>query len=98
MRFPTIEQINSISSERARELLEKAKSAKPVLRSCGYCNGAHDHLMNDDDDEFCFMCFSCGVHYVSGYAVPFLFIRAQGNEVTEEKIEEFKQAVQESRP
>jgi hypothetical protein len=85
-------RFNALGQDDALAILAKYDGAKPVLRSCGYCNGAHEHLMHD----FAFMCFACGMWYLDGYPAPAVVVRSNGATVTDEMIDKFAAALEEA--
>ena len=83
-------RFNSIDPVEAKRLLESVEGKQPPFSSCWYCNGAHEHLREWD----LFLCFACGIHYVSGYPVAALYRRAKGEKVTEEDMAHFNAALE----
>ena len=58
-----------MKKEQAKKLLAEAevehKAGRFALRSCGNCNSAHKHLMEDDGPLF--VCIDCGHWFLKGH-------------------------------
>jgi hypothetical protein len=85
-------RFNALSQERAKEILAKADGQPPDMRSCWYCNKAHEHLKNRE----VMMCFACGIFYLQGFPSFFVVKRSKGEIITDEDIETFSAALQEA--
>jgi hypothetical protein len=70
-------RFNALSQEDALCIAKEAEGSKAAMRSCWYCNGAHERLKN----KTYFVCFSCGIAYVKGFPAPILGMRMRGIEI-----------------
>jgi hypothetical protein len=84
------DRFNSISQEEAKRIAAECDGAEGGIRSCWHCNGAHDHLKERDY----FTCFVCGISYVRGIPTPLLGKLMRGEEVTEEDMDHFQEALE----
>jgi hypothetical protein len=82
-------RFNALSQEEALRIGQECEGARPGVRSCWYCNGAHEHLKDMDY----FTCFACGINYARGYPVKILGMRMRGEEVTDEEMAKFAEAL-----
>jgi hypothetical protein len=87
----TKQKFNQLSPEEAKRLAELCDGQMPALRSCGYCNAAQEHLMEEGD---LVRCFACGILYVSGYPAPAIGARMRGEELTDEDMAKFREALE----
>jgi hypothetical protein len=85
-------RFNALSQDEAKRIAALADRASPAMRSCWYCNPAHEHLKKWDF----FVCFSCGVQYASGYPTMIVGMRMRGEEVTDEAMAHLAQALDEA--
>lgn len=84
------ERFNALSQDEAKRIGDECEGAQMALRSCWYCNGAHERLKGADY----FTCFACGISYVRGYPAPVLGMRMRGEEVDDETMERFAKALE----
>src|ERR1017187_4305636 len=82
-------RFNDLSQEEAKRISVKCEGAAPAVRSCWYCNGAHEHLKELDY----FTCFACGISFARGFPIPILGMRMRGEEVGIETMAKFKKAL-----
>ena len=75
-------RFEGLGPSEAKTILERMEGKTPTMRSCWYCNGAHEHLKSYDDTPI--MCFACGGWYLNGYPAPIVAIRARGEAITDE--------------
>lgn len=79
-------RFNALTQEEAAKLLARARTERNEgVRSCWYCNLAHEHLKSHY-----FTCHACGVTYLWGYPGPFLVKRSTGAPITEADMREFQ--------
>lgn len=79
-------KFNAISQEDAAKIGVEVDGTIPEMRSCWFCNSAHEHLRSHDY----IICFSCGVRYVRGIPAHFLGKRMRGEEITDADMDEFQ--------
>jgi hypothetical protein len=84
-------RFNALSQEDARRIAREVDGSPPAMRSCWYCNGAHERLKEADY----FTCFACGISFVRGYPTPILGMRMRGEEITEEAMGKLAKALSE---
>lgn len=88
------EKINSLSVADLNELIRLYENTRLSLRSCGYCNDAHGHLMKSGK---VIECFACGILYISGYPAPFIGKRMEFEEITDDDVKKWQAIIQNSR-
>jgi hypothetical protein len=85
-----LERWNALTQEEAIALRDATKGAEVSLRSCWWCNGAHEHLKKRP----LFICFNCGVMYMGGYPAPVIWKRIDGELLTEADLHTFVQILE----
>jgi hypothetical protein len=85
-------KFNAVSPAQAQGILDAVNGKMPEMRSCWYCNGAHEHLPDRD----VIFCFACGLYYLRGYPAPAIQQRAKGQQITLENMAEFNQTLSEA--
>jgi len=83
-------RFNALTQEEAERIGKECEGAEPAIRSCWYCNSAHEHLKTWD----WFTCFSCGISYVRGFPAPIFGMRVRGEEVTDETMAKLSEALE----
>jgi hypothetical protein len=78
------DRFNALSPQEAQAIIDNEEVS---MRSCWYCNGAHEHLQNASHPLFCWLC---GIRYMGGYPTHILSIRASGKKVNKKHMEAFK--------
>jgi len=79
------ERFSALSSEDAKAILKHAEGQATAMRSCWYCNGAHEHLKRLDHP---FLCFGCGGWYLHGYPAPIVTLRAEDKPITDDVMQQ----------
>ena len=85
-------RFNALSPAEAQRIITQMGDKEIALRSCWYCNGAHNYLKEAD---YPIWCMGCGGLYVGGYPAPVLGMRSLGEEVTDETMEKFEKYIEE---
>lgn len=86
-----MERFNSLSPDEAKDLIAAMNGKEAAMRSCWYCNGAHEHLKNADYPIICAM--GCGIWYLKGFPAKIVEMRTKGEPVTEATMVDFVQAL-----
>lgn len=84
------ERFNGLTQADAKRIADECEGAASAIRSCWYCNGAHDHLKTADF----FTCFACGISYVRGYPIPILGMRMRGEDVDDVTMQKLQVALE----
>lgn len=89
-----LERFNGLAAELAALLVVEIESeATPTaMRSCWYCNAAHEHLK---ESECKILCFVCGNGYYRSFPFPVIRQRAQGASITREEVVGFAESIDE---
>jgi hypothetical protein len=82
---------NGITPEQALATIERAKAEQPDFRTCHFCNGAHDHLV-----DRVMRCLACGYFYLYGVPAKAVIARSKGEPVTAENVHDFLTTIAES--
>lgn len=86
-------RFNALSQDNAKAILEEMDGQQQSMRSCWYCNSAHEHLKNVGHPILCL--WGCGITYIKGFPAVIVGMRAHGKEITDEKMQEFEKALKE---
>jgi hypothetical protein len=81
-------RFNALTPEAARAIMEAAEGKPYAIRSCWYCNSAHEHLKDADYPIFCLT--GCGIKYLRGFPLRVLALRMDGQELTDEMMNDFE--------
>ncbi len=85
-------RFNTLSQEEARAIAASLEGKTPEIRSCWNCNGAHDHLKTHD---FIYCVMGCGISYIRGIPRPLFAKRFRGEEITDEDMNKYEEALKE---
>lgn len=87
-------RFNALSPKRAKAILKRMDGQAQAMRSCWYCNGAHEHLKRAD---YPFVClWGCGMTYIAGFPARAVVMRAEAQKLTAADMREFNEALEES--
>ncbi len=85
-------RFNALARDEAEKIAAAAEAAEMAMRSCWYCNSAHEHLKTWDF----FVCFSCGIQYARGFPAMIVGMRMRGEEVTDAEMKKLEEALAEA--
>ena len=82
------ERFNALTPAAATALLTQMEGQTPAMRSCWYCNGAHEHLMEANYPIHCL--WGCGGWYLKGFPAHVVVRRSRGEPITEVEMQDFE--------
>jgi hypothetical protein len=84
-------RFNALTPEAAKAIADRMEGKPCAIRSCWYCNGAHEHLKNA---EYPFICITgCGVTYTGGFPARIVVLRIDGKLISNEDMDDFADAL-----